>query len=90
MGSSPVRSFGRPEEKPAEQAAVILPPVVMPPVQIPLVLMVDPTALAAAAAEIQAMVCGAVRGGFAEAMQGLPTDEPQPAPGGPAAPPAGS
>jgi hypothetical protein len=49
--------------------------MVMPPVQLPLVLVVNPAALAEAAAQIQAMVAQAVRDGLAQGYMAGPAPE---------------
>lgn len=62
-------SFGRRPEPPIDDSGpVILPAVIMPPVQVPIILIVDQDSLAAAGAQIQEIVAGAVRAGFAAAL----------------------
>jgi hypothetical protein len=60
----PVDSFGRRgPENPADQV-VLLPTLALGPIQLPLVLVIDETALQDAADTITAMVAAAVRRGF--------------------------
>lgn len=67
-------SFGRREEQPEQSPVLVIPPLQLTSVQVPLVLVVDPSALAEAAKEIQAMVRTAVTAGFDEAMNQIGHD----------------
>lgn len=66
---APARSFGRArEEEKVESPVLVIPPLQLPQVQVPLVLVVDAQALAAAGEQIQRMVRQSILAGFSEAM----------------------
>lgn len=69
-------SFGRREEPEEQQPLIIVPPVLLTAIQVPVQLVVDATALAAAGALIQQMMRDAVAAGFTEAMEQIGVADP--------------